>query len=325
MVDEAISELSPDVVHVHTPFPLMSPAVFTAAHRRGVATVATSHSFHYNCPNGIMRRAGSPCQDCVGRVVKYPAIVHRCCGGGFLRSAVPVVSLAVHRSIGTFAEVDRWLANSQFGRERLIAEGLDPAKVVVLSPSEPDPGTPKTDRERTVLFLGRLVPEKGVATLLEGWAQAAVDAQLIVAGAGPLEEMVRAAAAADPSVTFAGELDHEIARDTLARAELLVFPSEWFEGLGMVLVEAFAAGTPVLASDVGNFCEFVTPGVNGAHFRSGDPASLAGALRHHFTEADRPALREGARATYLREFDSDRQIAKLVEVYRAAIADRQAG
>ncbi len=100
--------------------------------------------------------------------------------------------------------------------------------------------------------------------------------------------------------------------------------SEWYEGFGVVITEAYAAGTPVIASDVGNFSEMIDPGVTGNRYRSGDPADLARAVRWFFDDGDRPALRRAARQKYLDEFHPEEQLAALESVYREVILERRA-
>jgi glycosyltransferase involved in cell wall biosynthesis len=313
LLHEAVESFRPDLVHVHTPFPLMSPAVFVEAHRMGLPVVGSSHSYHYNCPNGIMLRDQKPCEDCVGRIVKYPAVVHRCCRGNLLRSVVPTASLAIHRTAGTFRNcVDMFLTNTAFGRERMIAEGVAPDKVTVVTPSRPDPGLPLEDREDFLFFAGRFVAEKGVGTLLQAWAQTSTDMRLVIAGDGPLLGDVESAAAADSRINYVGFLEEDEMVDYMRRAEALLFPSEWYEGLGIIIVEAFAAGTPVIASDVGNFTEFIVPGYNGSHFRSGDSRSLTSAIEDFVATVDRRALRTGARETYVETLHPDDQIDLLI-------------
>ncbi len=227
----AIEQCKPDVVHVHTPFPLMSPAVFVAAHRAGLPVVSTVQAWRYNCIKATMLRDGRVCEDCVGRVVKYPGVVHRCYHDSVAGSLALTASLATHRGLGTFRNcVDRWLALTPFMRERLIAEGIAPEKIVVKPNTAPDPGLGDTERDGSVLFVGRFVPEKGIDTLLGAWAAFEGDRRLVIAGDGPLRPTVEAAAAADPRIDYRGWLDSAGVTALLASAEVLVLPSEWYEG-----------------------------------------------------------------------------------------------
>ncbi len=90
-------------MHVHTPFPLMSPVVFRAAHKLGVPAVTTLHSYRYSCVAGTCVRDGHICEDCVGSKLKLPGIrLPRATTTACRRSAALTISLAVHRALGTF-------------------------------------------------------------------------------------------------------------------------------------------------------------------------------------------------------------------------------
>jgi len=130
-----------------------------------------------------------------------------------------------------------------------------------------------------ILFLGRLAPEKGAATLIEAFAEVAEkvpNARLLVAGDGP--ERKRAAEAAEKlggKVSLLGKIDNPATIH--AAADIFAMPS-FYEGFGLSAVEAMAAGTPVVASSVGGLPELLRHGKCGVLVRPGRPDKLAAAL-----------------------------------------------
>jgi glycosyltransferase involved in cell wall biosynthesis len=323
-VRDHIRSFQPDLMHVFTPFPIMSPAVFVVAHRMGIPVVTTSQSHRYSCIKATMLRDGRTCEACVGRSIKLPGLRHRCYQDSLAGSAVLTTTMALHRAGGTFSRcVDRYIALTPFMRERIIAEGIPPAHVVVKPNSAPDPGPPRLQRDGYALYAGRFVPEKGIATLLSAWSAFASPLELVMVGEGELSPEVEAAAARDDRITLHGWRNSEGVASLLAGADVLVLPSEWYEGLPVVLAEAFAAGTPVISSDVGNFTDYIEPGVNGTRFRTADPASLRAALDWFVTEADQPRLRAGARATFEEVFEAERVLDQLEAIYRTLLAERE--
>ena len=279
-VEEAVAEFRPDVLHVHTPFPLMSPTVFRAAHRLGVPTVATMHSFRYTCIAGTLRRDGVICEDCVGRKVKVPAVRHRCYHDSTAASASLATSLTLHHNIGTFSSrVDRFLTMTDFARDILVRDGVPPEHVGVKPNHVEDPGLPAPweDRRQHVLFSGRLVEEKGIATLLEGWRRSRHDGyELRLCGDGTLRPMVEEAAAVDPSIRPLGWLSPQELLEEQRTARLTVVPSEWYEaGPPLVLLESLASQTAVLSSDLENISASVVRFGAGGTFRMGDADDLA--------------------------------------------------
>lgn len=317
---------APDVVHVHEVYPLVSPAVFRVARRRGAATVTTMHGYRFSCAGGLCHRDGRPCEDCVGSALKLHGIRHRCYHDSYAATAALTLSLAAHRAFGTFSShVDRYIALTEFGRDLLVRDGFPADKIVVKPNSVPDRGHPIAfgDREDFALFIGRLVEEKGVRTMLEAWRLLPHPIPLFIAGDGPLEDLVRAEAERNPAIRPLGWCDADTVAQLQTRAAFLLIPSEWYEAAPLVTLQAFAAGTPVLASDLRNICESLVANGAGRSFRTRDPQALAQAAAAMADDAEgREAMGRRARELYDREHTPERALAALEEIYAAARAAR---
>jgi glycosyltransferase involved in cell wall biosynthesis len=313
-----------EVVHFHNTFPLVSPAGYAAARDAGAAVVQTLHNYRLICPAATLFRQGGVCEQCVGRAVPWPGVAHKCYRGSRSATAVTAGMLAWHRMRGTYRNaVDRYIALTEFARSKLIEGGLPPAKLVVKPNFVPDlpEGSGSGD---FVLFVGRLVLEKGIATLLSAWklpkSGALSGLKLRIIGDGPLAEQVRAAAAENPQVVYDGRRSPQEVCDALGQARLLVFPSQWYEGLPRTIIEAYAKGTPVLASRLGSMIELVQEGRTGGLFQPGDPADL---IRQASLLVDNVAglveLRRGARAAFLARYTADQNYRMLQAVYDQAV------
>ena len=167
-----IQRSRPDVIHVHTPFPLLSPSVLRVGAPLGIPTVMTLHSFRLSCIAATCTRDGRICEDCVGKVLKVPGVVHRCYHDSALGSTALTLGLVVHRRAGTFARsVSRYLALTPFARQLLIRDGFPADRIIVKPNSVPDSGelagVRRDNSDCTVLFAGRLLEIKGVRTLLD--------------------------------------------------------------------------------------------------------------------------------------------------------------
>jgi glycosyltransferase involved in cell wall biosynthesis len=137
------------------------------------------------------------------------------------------------------------------------------------------------------LFLGRLSPEKGVAQLLAAWAQVkSPGARLVIAGKGPEEEKLHTFARDKglSNVEFRGFVPAEAKTDLWAGARFLVAPSIWEEPFGLVVLEAWAHGRPVLASNRGSFPEMIDAG--GFLCTPDSSTELAGAIQKMFESTD---------------------------------------
>ncbi len=319
-VRAALRDHRPDVMHVHNTFPSASPSVYFAASEQGVPVVQTLHNYRLVCPAGTAFRDGRACTDCVGRAFPWPAILHGSYRGSRPQSAVASTMLAVHRALGTFAHrIDAYVALTEFQRQLMVTGGLPSEKIhVIPNFLEPDPGTVAQGRD-SLLFVGRLAEEKGVRVLLDAARQR--PALICIAGAGPLSSEVEAAAAGG-EVRYLGELDRPSVLDEMRRASAVLIPSVWFEGFPVVVLEAFATGTPLIASRIGSLPEIVENGVTGLLVESGDQA-LAEGLRWAQQHPDEMRRMGGnARMRYETAFRGEGHLAALTSLYRSVVARR---
>ncbi|EGX56002.1 transferase [Streptomyces zinciresistens K42] len=317
----------PDVVHVHNVFPLLSPAVLAACADAAVPAVATLHNYTQVCPPGTLRREGRACTECVGSA-PLPAVRHGCYRGSRLATVPLALSLSVNRR-RWWSGVERFLCISAAQREVLVRAGLPGERLAVKHNFVPDPGVRRTGGGEHLLFLGRLAEAKGVRLLMAAWDEVAAGGgagvPLVIAGTGPLEEEVTAWAAGRADVRLTGLLDGPRCREAVERAVAVVAPSTWLEAFGLVVVEAMAAGVPVVAAGHGAFVELVEDGVTGLLHEPGDAAALAAALRRITNgPARNREMGEAARRAYERGFAPAVGLERLLEEYRTAIAGRRA-
>lgn len=305
----------PSVAHFHNTFPLLSPAAYYAARDEGVPVVQTLHNYRLICPNAQLYREGRPCERCVGRAVAWPGVVHACYRGSRAASGVTAGMLALHRSLGTWREaVDTYVALTEFARRKFVEGGL-PAERIVVKPNFllTDPGVGEHGGA-FALFVGRLSPEKGLGTLVDAWQRVGRLLPLKVVGGGPLALMADQPVA---NVEWIGRLPKDGVLALMRDAALLVFPSEWYEGLPVTVIEALATGLPVIASDIGAIGEIVGDG--GRLFRPGDvddlAATIAWAVQHPGALA---AMGRRGRARFGTHFTADRNYDLLMDVYGAA-------
>jgi glycosyltransferase involved in cell wall biosynthesis len=161
--------------------------------------------------------------------------------------------------------------------------------------------------------------EKGVATLSEAWGPDGqgllADVPLRVAGTGPLEQTRWPA-----GVKTLGQVRREEVLALLQRAVVLIYPSVCFENAPMTILEAFACGTPVIASNLGAMAELVRHGYNGLLFRAGDARDLAAQVRYAFTHPEHMAeMRRNARREYEEKYTPESNYRQLIAIYERAM------
>jgi glycosyltransferase involved in cell wall biosynthesis len=251
----------PDVVHVHNTWYAMSPSVLWALRGIGVPVVVTLHNFRLLCANAQLFRDGAPCEDCIGSH-PWHGVRHRCYRASAPQSAAPAATIALHRRLGTWEHcVDLFLVLNEFARDRFVRGGLPAGRIRIKRNFVPDPGprSVPASSSRTVLYAGRLSPEKGVDVLVEGWRRiaAGTSLELVIVGDGPSRAALERRA--DPSIRFEGRLPPSAVRERMHAARALVIPSIWYEGQPIVALEALAAGLPVLASRTGGMPDLLDP------------------------------------------------------------------
>ncbi|MBW4703842.1 glycosyltransferase [Micromonospora sp. RL09-050-HVF-A] len=274
-----LTEHRPDVLHLHNPYPLLSPWVVRTAHKHGVPVVQTVHNYRQVCSSGIYFRDGVICQDCKGRALAVPSIVHRCYRDSRAQSALMAATLAVHR--GTWRSVDRFIALTSAIADHLTDYGIPAERIVVKPNAVPDPGAP-TPLGDGFLFLARLTPEKGVDLLLDAWRRHPVGSlgTLRVAGDGELRPLVEAAAAERADVVYLGQLDRAGVRAAVEASAVVIAASMWHDVLPTVIIEALASGRPVLGTALGGIPYLV--GADAPHEPAGTgPAAVASAVAGH--------------------------------------------
>ena len=323
---DMVRSMGADVVHFHNTFPLMSPSCHGAARSAGAAVVQTLHNYRLYCPAGTFLRSGEPCERCADTSWPWPSIRFGCYRGSRSASAATAAMLVVHRVLGTWhKDVDMFLALSEHGRRRFEGLGLSRERLRT-KPNfvAPDPG-PGSGEGEFVLFAGRLTEEKGVRTLLEAAEQIGGSLRWKIMGQGPLEHLVRDVTMKNQGLSWRGGRPHSEVLGEMGRALVVVVPSIWEEPFGRTVIEAFATGTPVIASRCGALPELVTDKVDGFLVPPGDAPAIVEAIRSLQSRPDRAAaMRVAARRTFEARFTQARNVKLLLGAYAEAIARRRA-
>jgi glycosyltransferase involved in cell wall biosynthesis len=320
-VRRLIATERPHVVHVHNTLPLLSPAVYYAAHAEGVPVVQTLHNYRLTCVNALLYRSGAVCEACLGAPVPWRGVMHGCYRNSRAASATVALTIGLHRACGTWRrQVDAYVALTQFAREKMVAAGLPRERVFVKGNFVMDDPGPGSGDRREVLFVGRLSAEKGVETLLRAWTRLGPGIPLRIVGDGPLAPEVVAAAHSGSGVTWIGRRSSAEVIELMQRAAVVVVPSDWYEAFPLVMVEAFACGTPVLASRLGAATELIADGEIGRLFPPGDADALANTVRQMFADPDRlAAMRAHVRAEFESKHTASRNYLTLMSIYAKVI------
>lgn len=314
----------PSVMHVHNTLPLVSPAAYYAARAEGVAVVQTLHNYRLICPSATLYRDGRRCEDCVGKAVPWPGVVHACYRDSHAASAGVAALLTAHRAAGTWNRaIDIYIALTDGMRLKLVDGGL-PGERVRVKPNfvQRDPGVGSRNGGY-MLFVGRLEEIKGVHSLLRAWRILGDQIPLKVVGDGALCDVVRRAAHEQPRIEWLGQQGRERVQELMRNAYALIFPSVWYEPFSLVVLEALAAGVPVIGSNLGSVASVVQHERTGLHFGAGDEQALAAAVARAWSEPEAMAvMARHARQEYEKKYTPEANYQALIDIYAQASARR---
>jgi glycosyltransferase involved in cell wall biosynthesis len=322
-----LRQTKPDVVHIHNTFPLISPSIYWACRNEQVPVVQTLHNYRLFCPGANFFRAGKTCEDCIGGNF-WNGVRHGCYRNSRAETAPVALMLYVHHARKTWHRmVDRYIVLTGFARDRFVQAGLPPEKIVI-KPNcvDPDPGM-KVEEGSYALCVGRVSDEKGVSTLIKAWRQLPRTCTLRVVGDGPARAKLQSEAAANgfSNITFLGQQPRQRVIEAMKGARFVVFPSELYENLPLTIIEAFACGTPVLASRLGAMSEIVEEGRTGRFFSAGNADELARVAAQAWEQPEQlRAMGKQARREYEDKYTAAANLQQLTEIYRGVIARRPA-
>lgn len=318
-VEQQLKQANYDIVHIQNFFPLISPSVHHAAKAKDVPVIQTIRNYRLFCPNALFFRDGKVCEDCLGKAIPYPGVLHGCYRENRVASAGVAAMLTAHRLIKTWTNaVDLFITLTEFARQKCIQGGI-PADKIVVKPNfvSPDPGV-GSGTGGYALYVGRLSIEKGLDTLLAAWDLLDGQIPLKIVGDGPLAQQVQQAADRNPAIEWLGRKPMSEVHHLMGEAMFLVFPSKWYETFGRVAVEAFAKGTPVIAANIGAIAEVVDSNRTGLHFCPGDAPDLAKKVEAFLSDrSNQTEMRHAARAEFEAKYTAAQNYQRLIEIYRS--------
>lgn len=312
----------PDVVHVHNFFPLISPAVFYACVAEKVPVVFTLHNYRTVCPTATLELDG---KETLRSLESGPwwALGKPIYRNSRLGTTALCAMIGLHHHMGTWKRLGlHYVTPSVSSRDHFIRAGF-PASHLFVKPHFVDIEREQERARAGFIYVGRLSPEKGVDVLIDAChrASAANGLDLLplrVVGEGPLAERCQRA-----GMLMRGRLKPKAVVEEMRGAAALIVPSVCQETFGLVIIEAFACGLPVIASRIGAFPELVEDGVTGLLFEPGNAGALAAILA--WADANPNALfRMGiaARRRYEKLYSAEVNLRQLTGIYEDAIRDK---
>ncbi|MBU1178625.1 glycosyltransferase family 4 protein [Patescibacteria group bacterium] len=319
-MNKLIVQEQPDIAHIHNIYHQISPSILGALRRRGVPTVMTVHDFKLMCPVYIFYTQGKVCERCRLRRY-YNCGRYRCAKNSYSASALNMLEMYFHK-LGQFYErgIDLFITPSEFMREKLLEYKVAPEKKIVTLPNFVDyeKFQPEYEPGDYILYFGRLSKEKGPRVLIEAMREFR-QVKVKIAGKGPEEVELKALVAKHKlgNIEFVGHLSGDELQQTIRGAMFTVVPTAFYEPFGLVVIESYACGKPVIAARTGALPELIAENKTGQTFTSGDVAGLVSKINLMLKNGDRlPEMGRAGRKMVEERFGPERYYKRLMEVYR---------
>ncbi len=314
-IDKIIHDFKPDIIHSHNTTPLISPSLYWAASKNNIPIVQTLHNFRLFCLQAMFLRKGEICEDCIGKM-PWRGIIRKCYRNSTSQSSVLATSLITHRLLGTYDnKVTRYIALNNFCKDLFIKGGLPPDRIVT-KPNFVDIKESSGKHTGNPLFVGRLSPEKGIDTLVKAVSQTS-DIVIDVIGTGPLESSL----ANNRGINLYGWQEKNEIYKIMSNAAYLIMPSIWYETFGLVIIEAFANGLPVITSRLGAMNDLVVDGVTGLLFEPGSSKDLLEKMLWANNNPEKMIIMgKEARNIYKKHYSPDVNYTQLIDIYNEALA-----
>jgi glycosyltransferase involved in cell wall biosynthesis len=325
---KVIAAFRPEVAHVRNIYHHLSPSIFWELKAQGVPVVYHINDFKLLCPSYNMVSHGLACERCHNAQF-WHVLTEGCYAGSRGSKLVLAAEAYFHNWLRTYEKcITRFLAPSRFVKDKLVENGWPAAKIEVLPHFQrlPAQAPGNAPANAPILYFGRLSPEKGLTDLLQAM-QRLPKIRLSIAGEGPqraeLEKMTESLGLAN--VEFAGQLTGSKLSEAVAAARFTVLPSRAYETFGKSILESFAFGRAVVASDLGSRRELIHEDKTGLLFPPGNVEKLAEKISFLYANPELAAQMGAAgRELVLKQHSPETHYLALMELYgKLALRDKK--
>jgi len=324
-VGRLVRDVRPDIAHVQNFWFMLTPSVHHACRTAGVPVVQHLRNYRLGCLNGNCLRRGAACELCIGRR-PWRGILYRCYRLSVVSSWTVYRMVMLNRRRGTWRDdVDAFICLTRQSRERMIRIGLAPEKIHLRANFVHEPPPAGSRANDAALFVGRISPEKGFDVLTAAWRSLPHPRPPLRVCGSSLEEFGQAQREAfrRDGIEMLGHMPRERVMRELQNCRFVVMPTVCFENMPRVIVEAFAAGTPVIGSRIGAVAEMIEDGRTGYLFEAGNARDLADRIARALAQPDEVArMGRQARLEFEAKYSPDRAHESLLTIYTGVLASR---
>lgn len=317
-VSDIIKTFNPDIVHIHNLHFAAGYGIIDTIKKYNLPIVMTLHNYRFLCPSGTLFDGKSVFLDSLNSGFPWKAIFKRIFKNSFiLTSWLSLVNYYL-KKIGTFNKIDKYIVLTNFAKQLYVDSQLDitPTKFVV-KPNFVVPTTLPNFRQigDHFLFVGRLSEEKGILFLLNSLKETQFKLKII--GSGPLENIVIEYCEKYPNnFEFCGKKSHIDVMKSISNCLCIVMSSIWLEPFGLVNVEAFSLGIPVISNNIGAMEFMIQDGINGFLYNgTKERLLIAMGKLQGLNIQEKLTMKRNAYQTYLDSYTAEQSLLKLEELY----------
>ena len=282
-LDKLVKDTQPDFAIVLHYLRKLSPAVLTALNDNRIPFVVRLSDFGMICPNAHLIRDNQICELCIkGSLLN--SVRYKCVQNSLAASAVNFLATKYHEFKRYFDLIPYFIVPSKFTRWKMVEAGWDSDKLLHIPTFVKTETISCTARKNKILYIGRLDKTKGVDVLLKALEYINtnypnINFECTIAGNGENNYVTQLKNFVDKNklnnIKFLGHVDKATIDLMIKDSLTVVTPSIWYDNLPNAILESFAVGTPVIASNIGSLPELVVDGQTGLLFEVGSPKDLA--------------------------------------------------
>ena len=314
-----LSKQKPDVIHFHNVFPKLGPRLIKIASDFNIPTVVTIHNFRYSCANGLFLREGKVCTKCLKDSSFVRPFLLKCYRNSRIASFILGFGAYIHQKNNYYNHADVIVVMTEFAKKIIVNYGVDESKVVVKHHSVNSTAINVNNTaqvvQHDVCFVGRLSVEKGLGDVFVALNKTNSKLSVGIVGDGQLMSSLKRESQS-LNVMFYGWLNHELVLDVIQHSKFLVFPSIWFETFGLVIIEAFSQGKPVIARNIGGVSELIEEGVDGFLYNSDSQLSDILGICENMSDEEYRCMSQAASRSYQEKFMNHNNLDNLLSIYK---------
>lgn len=320
-VRKKIKLFQPDIIHLHNWHYASGPLIIRTIKKKKIPLIITLHNYRLICPSGILMHKGIIYTKSINKRFPYQAIKDKVFRDSLFQTFWVAFIVWFHKILSTWNMPQKYIALTDFAKILFTESSIriDKNRFIVKPNFSENPLLECNLKKSDFLFIGRISEEKGIRCLLEAFKK--VHYTIKIGGEGPLVNEVILAGKEHPNIQYLGKLEKALVVYYMQNSSILVFPSIWYEGMPMTIIEALALGTPVLASNLGAMTSMIQNEYNGLLFESNNSSDLCTKINEwqNKKQDEKEIFYKNAYSTYIKKYSPQINKKLLINIYQKTI------